>query len=846
MLDAGEVAKITDFGISVASSASDGLPPLLRGFLDGPSWLTPSYCSPEQQAGAVLTASSDIWSWALSVLEMFTGEVSWSAGSMGCEALEAYRRVQPPIGIVPMPSNLVELLAACLRRAPAGRPESMHQIALQLQRIYSDTFGQPYFRQAPMALKEDAATLHNRSLSLLDLGRTTDALATWDIALKLDPLHLESSLHRELIRWRLGLQTDQEIIPLLERSESLNSSSWLPPYFITVAEAERGRREQALAALERADARGQSEAVVQYASVVLRYGDARWSGCAAVLSGHNGPVVDLSLSKDGRTAVSGSDDGGVRLWDLQSRSCVRIFDGHGASVTAVCLLPDGRQALSASSDGTVRSWDLRKSSCQRVFEGHDGPVTALAISVDGRLAFTASDDHTVRAWAVATGRCSQIFREDPLFLTSVADDCRMAAISCGLNEAGAEVLLTGSQDGKLRTWLVLTGQCVRVLQSPPSLTLERINPILSIGLAADGRLCATAHEDSIIRIWDLKTGQQLRSLKGHVRSVHCLRLYSDATNLVSGGADSTVRVWRLSTGQCVRTLEGHHGAVRSVAVSADDRRLVSGGEDGTIRMWTLPDPEIGDHLPLVLSRVQTDLVSLSPVGASEVHAADPDGSALGPLRWHRVADEAKHVRQVVITLPKGGMVRPGVHELPAHRAELAARNWAGITLLVPGRDPGQQSPLIVSKANGVIDELRGRDVTIAFAFYRLRAGGVLQIFVSVDNADVKRKTGYSFITENPHWLESDATRELVTALFSREHLEVCFVADEPPFGSCRGQFGVAVEISRECRDALLEEWASLMTYHDGIPGSRRDWTSALSQFEDENPIETTPILKTPN
>lgn len=841
MMDSDETAKVTDFGISISSSASEGLPPLLRGFLDGPSWLTPSHCSPEQQAGVVLTPASDIWSWALSVLEMFTGGVSWSSGSIGQEALQAYRHDQRSHGIPPMPESLVDLLAACFNQDPTARPECMHHIALQLQQVYSDTIGRPYSRRTPMPLQEDASTLHNRALSLLDLGRNSDALVTWDTALTLDPFHLESSLHRDLIRWRLGLQTDQEILPQLERSESINPNSWLPPYLVALAEAERGRREEALAALDRATAQGQGEAVVEYTSRILRSSETRWTECSAVLSGHKGAVAALSLSKDGKVAISGGEDGGVRVWDLRAGRCVRVCDGHGASVTAVCLLPDGRRALSAGLDGTVRSWDVRKSECQQIFEGHDGPVTAMTTSADGRLAFTAADDHTVRAWDVASGRCTEIFREDPVLWASVFDECAIAAIYQGLNESGAEILVTGSDDGKIRIWLILTGQCVRVLESPRSETLAGTNPIYSIAISPDGRLGATAHGDSLIRIWNLKIGQPLRSLTGHVREVHCLALNRDASFLVSGSADSTVRLWRVATGQCIRTIEGHDGGVRSISISPDDRWLLSGGEDGTLRLWTIPDVTIGEHLPLVLSRVRLDLGQREPVHMAAVQVPTPTEASCRTLSWYRAEDDSKHVRQIVIALPKECTVRPRAQWSCSYPAAFAARNWAGMTLFLRGDGSEQQGPIIISKANGVIEEIRGHDATVAFAFYRLRAGGLLQIFVSVASATATSRTGHPFVTENPHWLDAYETQELITALLDREHLEVLFVADEP-LRLCQVKFGMRVNVPRQCREALLKEWNDLTSYHKRTPGELHDWSSALSQFEDENPIDLNPIL----
>ena len=92
---------------------------------------------------------------------------------------------------------------------------------------------------------------------------------------------------------------------------------------------------------------------------------------------------------DGR-ALSGSGDGALRLWDLESGDS-RVLEGHTAGVWALAVLPDGR-AVSGSGDGTRRLWDL-ESGDSRVLEGHTAGVWALAVLPDGRALSGSADQH---------------------------------------------------------------------------------------------------------------------------------------------------------------------------------------------------------------------------------------------------------------------------------------------------------------------------------------------------------------------------------------------------------------------------------------------------------------------
>ena len=74
--------------------------------------------------------------------------------------------------------------------------------------------------------------------------------------------------------------------------------------------------------------------------------------------GHSGEVLSVAIAPDGKTALSGSDDKTLRLWDLASGREIRKFEGHSGWVRSVAFSPDGKTALSGSADHTMRLWDL--------------------------------------------------------------------------------------------------------------------------------------------------------------------------------------------------------------------------------------------------------------------------------------------------------------------------------------------------------------------------------------------------------------------------------------------------------------------------------------------------------
>jgi len=89
--------------------------------------------------------------------------------------------------------------------------------------------------------------------------------------------------------------------------------------------------------------------------------------------------------------------------------------------------------------------------------------------------------------------------------------------------------------------------------------------------------------DKSIRLWEVTTGNYLKTLEGHTRCVTSVHIDGRGL-LASGSADRSIRLWEVTTGNCLKTLEGHTHCVTSVHF--DGRGLLaSGSADRSIRLW---------------------------------------------------------------------------------------------------------------------------------------------------------------------------------------------------------------------------------------------------------------------
>ena len=77
------------------------------------------------------------------------------------------------------------------------------------------------------------------------------------------------------------------------------------------------------------------------------------------------------------------------------------------------------------------------------------------------------------------------------------------------------------------------------------------------------------------------------TLKGHLSRVTSVSFSPDGKRIVSGSWDETLKIWDVKTGQEMLTLKGHSDRVKSVSFSPDGKRIVSGSRDGTVKVWDI-------------------------------------------------------------------------------------------------------------------------------------------------------------------------------------------------------------------------------------------------------------------
>ncbi|MBW4644006.1 MAG: ribosome assembly protein 4 [Goleter apudmare HA4340-LM2] len=139
-------------------------------------------------------------------------------------------------------------------------------------------------------------------------------------------------------------------------------------------------------------------------------------------------------------------------------------------------------------------------------------------------------------------------------------------------------LASASSDKTIKIWDVATGQTLKTLKG-------HNNSVTSVAFSPDGLTLASGSLDKTIKLWDVTTGKTLKTLKRQNNSVTSIAFSPDGQKLAAAGVDTTIQLWDVTTGQTLKTLTGHDKWVSSVAFSPDGQRLASGSWDKTIKLW---------------------------------------------------------------------------------------------------------------------------------------------------------------------------------------------------------------------------------------------------------------------
>ena len=236
-----------------------------------------------------------------------------------------------------------------------------------------------------------------------------------------------------------------------------------------------------------------------------------------------------------------------------------------------------RLFLYPAMDGTdsVVVWDM--DSQQAVGRLHVGDAEAIyTTTAKGNFAISSYGEGVEsRLWNLETFQCVATLPTGP------GDE---AYAPC-LSESRAIL----ANDDRIKVW--------DIAASAPVFLYEldgHTDDITDIKASDSGDMAISCSWDGTARLWDLRTGEAVRTLAGHVDVIFCVDMDGDGRTAVSGGGDTTAKLWDLGSGRCVETYEGHTGSIQNIVMrklpagrSSSPSFLSSSYDDYFVNAWAV-------------------------------------------------------------------------------------------------------------------------------------------------------------------------------------------------------------------------------------------------------------------
>ncbi|MBC7776803.1 MAG: hypothetical protein H7246_15320, partial [Phycisphaerae bacterium] len=369
------------------------------------------------------------------------------------------------------------------------------------------------------------------------------------------------------------------------------------------------------------------------------------------LLGNGQPVLAVAISADGRWAVSATEDGTIRVWNVTLGKAGHLLPGHRQRITCLALSSDGQYALSGAEDCTIKLWDVREGHLLKVFK-HSEKINATVFSLDGKFMISGSNDRTLKVWEIITGKVVRMFADHVGAVTAIA-----------LFSDGKRVL-SGTTEGEIRIWNWETGSLIRsldlggnisgvsFLQNQAQIVVrfyrslwlvdwergellgddDHDDEITSFAVTANGKVITansfyneldvktlpipevrhplsefTKKSDAPLKdlnfedvplIYDPSEKPRphaprfplIKSLTGHSTKITCVAVTPDGKRLISGDKDSFLKIWNLDhlgNSDGIKKLDANSLEVTSLAIAPDGMRAITISFHFEVCLWDL-------------------------------------------------------------------------------------------------------------------------------------------------------------------------------------------------------------------------------------------------------------------
>lgn len=354
------------------------------------------------------------------------------------------------------------------------------------------------------------------------------------------------------------------------------------------------------------------------------------SGVAPVeLLGHRRSIKALALNGEKQLLASIDISGAVCVWDISGNQAARVIQTPSSTVFSVDFSPDGDTVFSGDTTGAVRSWSWGDGESNTVVKTTlKGMVSRIAVSPNGAmlavgghindprlLVLSLPDEFPLLDIQSLYGRVTGLaFSPDSQRLVATASrECILVDFTIGstptvhrtmrgrelrgvdFSRDGSAIVSTeGDEIIRLAsTTMLALGPAIKPPSAPRHVAVSPIGDMLVV----DG-------DDSVLRMFNLKSGEPIGELIGHSLRDHWMDFNTSGDLLLSAGEDNVLKIWDTKTRRCLATFDAFGSSVYCARFAPNSLRAATGDTQGKIGLWDFGglDRSIAGNLETQIAR----------------------------------------------------------------------------------------------------------------------------------------------------------------------------------------------------------------------------------------------------
>ena len=300
------------------------------------------------------------------------------------------------------------------------------------------------------------------------------------------------------------------------------------------------------------------------------------------LTGHSGEIYSIAISNNRQLLAVGTNSSTPELWSLEPVAFKKTFSTNispskidSLAISTVAISKDNRFLVGAGlgGEGSIYVWQIEKdtNNIYKILPRQDYNITSLAINSQSTIIASGSSKGEIKLWNLERGDLKTYLDEDLgkiTFLSFSHDD---------------EFLIIGDSNGKIIFWNQKDNQFIKTLYNK-----KYSSEVISIDFNIDKKNIVSSHFNSVINIWDIESGNLIKSLKNQSK-ITSLFISKDGKTIITGDDSGLINIWNRENQKINKSYKLSDYSEENITLKPENNQniIVIGYIFQTIKIWRL-------------------------------------------------------------------------------------------------------------------------------------------------------------------------------------------------------------------------------------------------------------------